>query len=186
MTDLTPHTAFGAKRAWESTFGSLAIAENADLALASLAVRKGQTPPALFGVVLPEVGQWTQAGDFAAFWTAPGQWMIEGEGRALDDFAAMLKTHAPGCSITEQTDGWTAFEITADTPAVLVALLEKTVNLDPAQLSTGAAVRTGLEHMSVYLIRRSETHLAVIGMRSFAEALSHALATVAKRLSHAA
>lgn len=183
MTDLTPITALGGQTARAETFAALRIAEQTDLALASLTLRAGQIAPAPFGMTLPDVGGWTAQDGLAAFWTAPGQWMIEAEGRAAEDFAAALKTEAPKCSITEQTDGWVTFEITADHPATLEALMQKLVNLDPSHLSCGHAVRTGLEHMSVYLIRRSETCLAVMGMRTLADSLWHALATAAGRLS---
>ncbi len=183
MTDLTPITALGAEAARRETFGALRLSENPDLALASLALRRGQSAPSPFGLTLPGPGEWTRNGDFAAFRTAPDQWMIEAEGRAREDIAAMVGREARNCSVTEQTDAWTAFDIVAENPASLVALMQKLVNLDPAQLAPGRAARTGLEHMSVYLIRRSETHLAVLGMRSFAGALWHALATAAARLS---
>ncbi len=186
MTDLKPITALGAETARYETFGALTISENVDLGLASLALRDGKTVPAPFGICLPEAGRWTAGDGFAAFWMSPGQWMIEAEGRGNDDFAAALKAEVHGCSVTEQTDGWVAFEIAAQNVAALEALMQKSVNLDPASLSSGAAARTGLEHMGVYLIRRSETQLAVMGMRTFAEALWHALATAARRLPHTA
>ena len=182
MTDLTPITALGTETARMQDFGVLRITENTNLALASLSLRAGQDAPTPFGLTLPDAGGWAPQDGQAAFWTAPGQWMVEAEGRAVEDIAAALKAEAPGCSITEQTDGWVTYEITSDRATSLEALMQKLVNLDPARLSCGTAARTGLEHMSVYLIRRSDTCLAVMGMRTLADSLWHTLATAAARL----
>lgn len=172
VTDLIPITALGATKAATVTHGAVTISELPDMALASLTLRRGATAPH----DLPGVGQ--AAGN--AFWTGPDQWMIEGPGLAETDFAATLA--APGCSVTEQTDGFSVVEITAPVDT-LHALMAKLVNLDPLTLSPGSATRTGLHHMTVFLIRRTDTVLAVIGMRSYARALWHALDEAAQRLA---
>lgn len=185
MTDLLPVTALGDSAPRSETFGPLRLSENAGLALASLALRKGQVAPAPFGLTLPDVAQAVTSGAIGAFWTGRGQWMIEGEGKAESDFAAALKAQAPGCSVTEQTDGFVAFEIVSEAGAApLEALMSKLVNIDPKTLGSGCCTRTGLEHMTVFLIRRSETRLAVIGMRSLAGSLWHALSQAARRLEN--
>ncbi|MFC3568017.1 sarcosine oxidase subunit gamma [Paracoccus simplex] len=183
MTDLTPITALGARAPARHAFGALTITENAGLALASLALRQGAAEPAPLGLALPGPGAWRAGQGVGAFWTGPGQWMIEAEGRAAEDFAAALAVEAPGCSVTEQTDGWTVFEIVSDRGgAPIRALMEKLVNIDAAAFGSGSATRTGLHHMSVFLIRRAEDRLAVIGMRSLAAALWHTLEESAGRL----
>ena len=183
MTDLTPLTALGADTARSETFGALSVTENADLALASLTLRKGQDAPTPFGLTLPQAGGVVSGDGVSAFWSAPDQWMIEAPGQGAADFAAQVKSQAPGCSVTEQTDGFTVFEITSQAGAAPIeALMEKLVNIDPAALPPGCATRTGLHHMTVFLVRRAEDRLAVIGMRSFALSLWHALSTAAHRL----
>ncbi|WP_460274096.1 sarcosine oxidase subunit gamma [Celeribacter sp. ULVN23_4] len=183
VTDLTPITALGGTVARSEMFGALTISENADLGLASLALRTGQEAPSPFGLTLPDVAKAVSAGDYAAFWTGPGQWMIEATGKADVDFAAMLKSEAPDYSVTEQTDGFTTFEIASSQGAAPIdALLTKLVNIDPKALSAGQTTRTGLEHMTVFLIRRADDRLAVIGMRTLAGSLWHALAVAARRL----
>ena len=95
----------------------------------------------------------------------------------------MVKRAAPDCCVTEQTDGWVAFDILSNKGAKPIAdLLEKLVNIDVNALTTGTAVRTGLHHMSVYLIRRRDDQITVVGMRTMAGALCHALETTAMRL----
>lgn len=183
LTDLTPITALGATAARSESFGTLTIAENADLGLASLALRKGQSAPQPFGLALPGVGEVVSSGDYGAFWTGRDQWMFEATGKAEVNFAAMLKAEAPECSVTEQTDGFTAFEIASSQGAAPIeALMRKLVNIDPKAFGPGQVVRTGLEHMTVFLIRRADDRLVVIGMRTLAGSLWHALAVAARRL----
>lgn len=183
MTDLKPITALGSTMPAEQRFGPLRLAENADLALASLALRRDVACPAPMGLELPSPGKWVAGHGVAAFWTGPDQWMIEAEGRATEDFAANLAAHAAGCSITEQTDGWTVFEIESDSgDAPVRAMMEKLVNLDAAAFGPGSATRTGLHHMSVFLIRRAENKLAIMTMRSTANELWHVLEETAKGL----
>ncbi|MDK3018931.1 sarcosine oxidase subunit gamma [Pseudodonghicola flavimaris] len=183
MSDLKPISALGAAAPRLLTLGTLTLRENPGLGLASLALRRGGTAPSPFGLTLPDPGGWAASGAYAAFWTGPDQWMIEAEGRGEEDFAAALKAEAPGCSITEQTDGWVAFEITSVAGgAPLSRLMEKLVNVDAAGFGPGHATRTGLEHMSVFLIRRAEDRLAIIGMRTLAGSLWHAIETAAGRL----
>lgn len=171
MTDLTPISAFGDLAPRQAQIGALTLRENSGLALAALSLRHGAALPAL---PLPAVGQWQKTGDLSAFWLGQEQWMIEGEGRAEEDFALYVKGLAHECSVVEQTDAWVCVEITGPAPA-LERLLERLVNLDPARLGAGTATRTGLEHMSVILLRRAPEHLAIMGMRSAAGSLWHVL-----------
>lgn len=198
MTDLTPLTALGAAAPQSARFGALTLAENPGLALASLALRAGQVPPAPMGLALPGPGGWTEAGGIAAFWTGPGQWMIEGPGAAAqnlappdltspdfanDDFAARVAAAAPGCYVTEQTDGFAGFEVVSDAgPAPVEAWLSRLVNIDLGTFGPGRATRTGFDHMSVFVIRRTAGRVAVLGMRSAAGSLWHALTVAAARL----
>lgn len=180
MTDLSPVTALGDSAPRCARFGALTLSENTGLALASLALRKGQAVPAPFGLALPDVARAVSSGSYGAFWIGRGQWMIEGEGLAETDFAAALQAQVPGYTVTEQTDGFVAVEIVSDSGgAPLERLLSRLVNIDLKTLEPGCCLRTGLEHMSVFLIRRSDTRLAVIGMRSLAGSLWHALSNAA-------
>ncbi|MER8627768.1 hypothetical protein NKH35_29610 [Mesorhizobium sp. M1143] len=119
----------------------------------------------------------------AVFWTGPNQWMFEAPGSADEDFAANLKEAACGCSVTEQTGGWVAFEIVSVAGTKPIeALLAKLINIDLADFGPGRATRTVLENMTCVVIRRSATHVAVLGARSFAASLWYVLETAAKRI----
>lgn len=155
MTDLTPICALGAKTPRTVTHGAIRIAENPDLVLTSVV---GQ------GLDLPGPGLFADG----AFWTGPDQWMLE-------------RPAPEGCLITDQTDAWAVFEIEGP----VEPLLEKLVNLDLSRFGPGSATRTGMEHMGVFVIRRSTTRVAVYGMRSAAGSVWHALETAAKNLQAA-
>ncbi len=175
MTDLTPITALGAAKPAEVSHGSLTLTERPDIGLASLALRKGVTCPE----GLPAAGEATDR----VFWIGPGQWMIEGPGQADSDFAAQVKGDFPGCSVTEQTDGFSVVEVHShDGAAAIEALLAKLVNIDPVALAPGCAHRTALHHMTVFVIRRADDQIAIIGMRGYAGALWHAVDLAARRL----
>lgn len=183
MTDLTPMTALGSQTARIQTHGALTLTETPDLALASISLRKNAVQPDIKGLVLPSVGRWSAHGGLAAFWMGPDQWMIEARGLGDTGVAHTVKEAAPECSVTEQTDGFVAIEIQSDAGgAPIRALLGALVNLDANTFDTGSAARTGLEHMTVFVIRRAEDRLAVIGMRSLAGSLWHAVEQAAKRL----
>ncbi|MBZ9909406.1 MULTISPECIES: sarcosine oxidase subunit gamma [Mesorhizobium] len=183
MANLRPLKALGAENPRYASFAALEIRENLDLALASLALRRKTVAPQPFGLNLPRPGRWVADQEVAAFWTGPGQWMVEAEGRAEEDFAADLKEAARGCSVTEQTGGWVAVEILSRAgTGPLDALLAKLINIDLAGFGPGRATRTVLDHMTCFVIRRSETHVAVLGARSFGASLWHALEIASRRI----
>lgn len=187
MPDLIPVPALGGAAARSLRCGVLSLEENDGLALASLALRRGAARPSPFGLDLPAPGKWVGKDAVAAFWTGPDQWMVEGHGRASDDFAAEVAALCPGCSVTEQTDGFVAFDIVsaAGEPAIL-ALMAKLVNVDPADFPAGSATRTDLAHMSVFVIRRAPDRLSILAMRSAAATVWHALETALARAAQAA
>ncbi|MGS4944002.1 sarcosine oxidase subunit gamma [Meridianimarinicoccus sp. RP-17] len=180
-TDLTPLTALGDTAPRTRTIGALTLHEDDRLALASLAAPDDAPRP--FGMALPAPGGWVAAPDgLGAFWMAQGQWMITGAGAADRDFAAEVALAAPQARVTEQTDAWAAIAITGDA-AALALLLERLVNLPPRATAPGRSTRTLLHHMGVFVIRPAADRLFVLGMRSAAGSLWHALATAADRLA---
>lgn len=155
MTDLVPLCALGGAEPRIAAIGAIRVAENPDLVLTSVA---GPVPD------LPGPGRWADG----AFWTGPEQWMLE---RPAPD----------GCVTTDQTDAWVVIEI----EGTVEPLLEKLVNLDLATFGPGSATRTGLEHMGVFVIRRAVDRAAILGMRSAAGSLWHAIETAARNLEAA-
>ncbi|GGG75072.1 hypothetical protein GCM10011415_24520 [Salipiger pallidus] len=183
MPDLSPLCALGAFDSRSERFGALRLTEVPDLGLVSIALRKGAEAPAPFGLALPGPGAWAEGATASALWTGPGQWLLELPGQGAADVVGLVAPEAPGCSLTEQTDGWACIEITSTAGAApLEALRERLVNLAPGTLAPGHGTRTILHHMSVLVIRRAPDRLAVLGMRSAADSLWHALSETAARL----
>nr|WP_247745123.1 sarcosine oxidase subunit gamma [Shimia sp. R11_0] len=167
--------------------GALTITEVVDRAMASVASREGQTRALrqkLFektGLSLPEVSQSTQANPYAAFWSGPNQWMITAAHDDHEGLAAELKSQLGDCaSVVEQTDGWCWFEVSGDTAS---SLFERLTNAPLREMQNGTALRTTLEHLSVFIWRFSADRVAVIGPRSSAGSLHHALVAAAKSIA---
>lgn len=178
MTDLKPITALNGDSAAVDTIATLTIRENPDLALASVAARHGQAETVAarlkeaLSLTLPEPAQWTSAGDYAAIWLGPDQWMINAEYGAHALLASELKSIVGDAgSVTEQTDGWCCFDLEGEK---LVAAFERLSALDFAKMQTGQANRTSIHHLGC-LVVRTETGANVFGPRSSARSLHHAL-----------
>jgi len=85
-----------------------------------------------------------------------------------------------GASVTEQTDAWVGFDLTADD---LAALMQRLCNVDFAIVPDGHATRTVMEHLGVYLIKRGKGAARIYGPRSSAESLLHAVEAAAVALA---
>jgi sarcosine oxidase, subunit gamma len=157
---------------------SVTITENIAVALASLAVRKGggaAVAKAAKGlkIDLPAAGH---ASD-TALWLGPDQWMIEAPFAQHEDIVAYLKpAFKEAASITEQTDAWVRFDLTGPD---LHAMFERLCNLDTRAMQAGHGTRTVIDHLGCYVICRSD-HFTILGPRSSAGSLHHALMTAAK------
>ena len=181
MTDLTPLTPLGRTAPHKTTAGPLHISEQTDVALASLSIARGAARPSPFGLDLPNVGKCVAGEGKGAFWIGHNTWMVEAAGKAETNFAAALARAVPDCAVTDQTDGYAWIDVTGS-DADLNRLFAKLVNIDPKALVTGTAVRTGLDHMTVFVVRRSAEQVSFLGLRSYAGSLWHAIETAACRL----
>jgi sarcosine oxidase subunit gamma len=176
-------TALGHDTAEVVQIGPYRIAERFDVALASLAVRRGQdaafaAAAKTLGVPLPVASRYAAGTPFSAFWTTPEMWFVEADFATHEDIVATLKpAFGETASITEQTDAWVRFDVSGEG---LVTLFERLSNLDLATLADGYATRTVIEHLGVYLIRHSATSVTLYGPRSSAQGLLHALEVTAK------
>ena len=158
--------------------GPVTITENTAIALASLATRRGRdTDVAVaaksLNIALPSPGHASEN----ALWLAPDQWMIEAPFATHEDIVAHLKpAFGDAASITEQTDAWVRFDLTGPN---LHAMFELLCNLDTRAMQPGHATRTVIEHLGCYVMHRNEC-FTIIGPRSSAKSLHHALITAAK------
>lgn len=185
MLNLKPITALGAEVPQVDSFDGLEIAERADFALASLAARQGEEvlcatkAQAYLGFDLPQPGQGSLAAPFSAFWMGPDQWMIAAPHDSHEDLASHLKQAlGESASVSEQTDGWCRFDLSG---AGLQAVLERLCNADLASMAAGEARRVRLEHLGCFIwcLEPSQS-VAILGPRSSAASLHHALVGAAK------
>lgn len=189
MPDLTPLTPLGGTTPCRDRIGRITIAEACDWALASVTTRRGRAADvagrlaALIGTALPGAGAMVRCDDWRALWLAPESWLLAAPLATQHDIDATLRDAlGDAASVTEQTDAWARFDITAPDPATVTALLERLCNLPPARLAPGAATRTAFEHLGVIVLREAEDSLSILGARSSAGSLHHALTTVARSL----
>lgn len=175
---LNPLTALGHTVPVQESLGPWTLTERADVALASLAARRGREAELAMaartaGIPLPPAAMSAQGGTFGAFWMTPEMWMVEAPFASHEDIRThLLAAFADTASITEQTDAWVRFDLSGPN---LPRLFEKLSNFDLATAPNGAATRTVIEHMGCYLVKRSATLVTVYGARSSAQSLHHAL-----------
>lgn len=180
---LQPRTPLGNLQPETVTIGPVTIAEVTSFALVSVATRRGRAADfavaaGASGIPLPTPGRFANGAPFAAFWIGPDQWMVEAPFATHEDIAAILSSLFGGAaSITEQTDAWARFDVTtADPPA----LFERLCNHDLRRHGPGSATRTVIDHLGCYLLFRSSQSVSVLGPRSAARSLHHALVTAVR------
>lgn len=126
---------------------------------------------------LPEPARAAEGVPYSAFWIAPEMWMVEAAFATHENIVAHLKpVFGEAASITEQTDAWVRFDISA---ADLRPLVERLCNVDFAKAPAGFATRTVIEHSGCYLIRRAAGEVTLYGPRSSARSLLHVLEVAA-------
>jgi sarcosine oxidase, subunit gamma len=183
VANLQPLTALGRREATTVTHGPLTITERFDVALASVAARKGRmadvaSAAQTAGVPLPGPATSQQSSPYSAFWTAPEMWFVDAPFATHELIAATLKSVlGDAASITEQTDAWVVFDLSAPD---LAPMLERLCNVDFASVPDGYATRTMMEHLGVYLIKHGPGAARLYGPRSSAESLLHAIETAAQ------
>ena len=175
---LKPLTPLGNTTPQTDTIGPITITENTSVALASLATRKGReadvaSAAKTLNITLPTPGHASEN----ALWLSPDQWMIESPFDTHEDIVGHLKpAFKDAASITEQTDAWVRFDLFGPN---LPAMFELLCNLDTSATQPGHATRTVIEHLGCYVTRRAD-HFTILGPRSSAKSLHHALITAAK------
>ena len=175
-------TALGHNMPQTLSIGDITITERFDVALASIAVRRSRDRDLAkrakaSGVPLPAAVKHEIGKTFSAFWMTPEMWMVEAPFASHEDIAAILKTAlGDAASITEQTDAWVRFDLAASD---LTPMMERLCNVDLATTPVGFATRTVIDHLGVYLIKRSDTELTLYGPRASAQSLLHAIEVTA-------
>jgi sarcosine oxidase, subunit gamma len=178
-------TALGNDTPKTVTIGDVTIVERFDVALASVAIRKGWDKDLAkrakaAGLPLPAAAKSEAGKTYSAFWMTPEMWMVEAPFASHEDIAAILKaTLGDAASITEQTDAWVRFDVAA---IDILPLMERLSNVDLARKPVGFATRTVMDHLGVYLIKRGNNDVTLYGPRASAQSLLHALEVTAKSI----
>lgn len=188
MHDLTPLTALGGALPRRDVFPDLVIAEVPFLPLASVAARQGHTAVCaerlsrFLGVAPPPPGQVSFGAEYACFWTGPEQWMVDAAPSGPEDIADLLKSRMQdAASVTEQSDGWAAFDLSGP-PAI--DMLERLCPLPARRMQRGDATRTTIDHLGCFaLCLETGQHFRILGPRSAAASLVHALVTAARAVT---
>lgn len=181
MVRLQAMTALGARAAAVVTVGPVTITERVDVALASVAARRGKDLSAAAksaGVPLPGPARHEGGAPYSAFWVAPDMWFVEAPFATHELIADQLKAaFGEAASVTEQTDAWVVFDLAAPD---LAPLMQRLCNVDFPGVADGFATRTVIEHLGCYLIRQSGGAARLYGPRSSAQSLLHALEVAAR------
>ncbi|MFM7446560.1 MAG: sarcosine oxidase subunit gamma, partial [Tabrizicola sp.] len=162
-------TALGHHTTETVDIGPYRITERFDVALASLAVRRGQekafaAAAKKLDLPLPGPATWAKGKNFSSFWTTPEMWLIEADYTTHEDIVAALKpSFGETASLTEQTDAWVRYDVSGD---MLPTLFERLTNLDLPALPDGYASRTVIEHLGVYLVKHGPGMVTLYGPRS--------------------
>ncbi len=188
MDKLSASTPLGARAPRRSAIGSITIIEVVDTALASVALRLGKAEAFgtvaedLFAVTPPGPGKWISGETFTLIWMGPEQWLVEADLARHDGLDLILKKALGDlASLTDQTDGWVRFDIEG---SGVVDLLERLCPAPSRRMQTHDATRTPLEHMGCLLIcRETRRRFSVLGPRSFAVSLHHALCSAARSIA---
>nr|WP_245218847.1 sarcosine oxidase subunit gamma [Rubellimicrobium aerolatum] len=182
---MKPLSALGREFLAVESIGPVTVAEVMDVALASLAARRGQeavvgAAAAQAGIPLPPPGRAEVGAVCGAFWVSPEMWFLEAPFATHEDVVAHLRpVFGEAASITEQTDAWARLNVTGP----LGPLFERLCNLDLGRFEPGSATRTVIEHVGCYAIRRAPERMTVLGPRSMAGSLHHALTVAARSVA---
>lgn len=175
-------TALGAHKPATVTVGPVTVTERVDVALASVAARRGrmadlEAAAKTAGLPLPEPARFLAGTPYSTFWVAPEMWFVEADLASHEMIASMLKEAlGDAASVTEQTDAWVCLDLAAPDLAVL---LERLCNVDFPGVPDGHATRTMMEHLGCYLIKHGPAAARLYGPRSSAKSLLHAIEVAA-------
>lgn len=165
------------------TIGTVTITENTGVALASVSARQGKSErcakilKSVLGAV-PDIGKAVLHDPEAGFWMGPDQWMIGAPMETHETLADQLKIKfGADASITEQSGGWVIFDVVGEKMPDMCEIL---CNVPIRKMVAGDVQRTLIHQLSCFVIRRTNwDHIRILGPRSSAQSLHHALTTAA-------
>ena len=107
----------------------------------------------------------------SVFWMSRHQWMFEQPYLVDPDWVLNTPLRQYGC-VTEQTDAWVRFDLAGPRLSLILCRL---ANVSQNRYEPGAAIRSVIHHLGVYLVCSDKSKIAVYGPRSSADTLAEAL-----------
>jgi len=179
---LTPITALGHTAPQIDTIGTITITEQPDIALASISARLCRDTETcnllakLIGTDAPGPGKSATGRDYVLFWSGPEQWMLTVPSASHQNLAEELDAMMKGAaSVTEQSGAWVQFHIAG---TARLDMMEQLCALPSRTMRKGDANRTRIQQMGCFVLCLGKA-FAIIGPRSSAKSLHHALTTTA-------
>ena len=180
MASLTPTTALGDTIPFDKTIGGNRIREVSDAVMASLAMLKGKGA-AFKKAAASQLGDMPTPGHAggdkhaSTVWMGPDQYLVEGI-----DAVTLAAAFGTSAAVTDQSDAWVRFDVTGGN---VVAMLERLSGADTRRMQAGSATRTAIHHMHCVIVcRAGGTDFTILGPRSSAASLHHALVAAAASL----
>ena len=183
LPEMTPKRPLGGDGSQSESYGGVTLIENTGLALATFAARHGKESAAQgalaewIGSDLAGPGRMT-TGNTGCFWIAPDQWMVWAPHDEHEFLADELVDLSGGsASVTEQNDAWCCFDLRG--PG-LFSVFELLCPMNVRGATGGEAQRTTIHHLACFVLVRTPENIWVLGPRSAAGSLHHALLTATR------
>lgn len=185
MHNLIPTTALGGTAPSRDIIGAVTIVENDELALASLAARRGHEAAVTAALAAkigaaPGPGHAHLSDPVSAIWTGPDQWLLMAPLASHENLAQQMQVLLQDTvSVTDQTGAWVCFDVSG---AGTADLFERLCPVPIRQMTLGDARRTTLHQLGCFVLFVEAQTVRVLGPRASAHSLHHALISVAKGL----
>jgi len=184
MHSLKPLTPLGGTTPRRDEYPGLILMENPDWAMASVAARAGSVKKLASAFTtfaqgkLAAVESIDNSGKITNFWTAPDQWMVMAPFASHESLAADLKAALGNtAAVVEQTDGWCRFDLSG---AHAVNTLERLSAANSRRMQANRVCRTQIDHLGCFMLcHKAGQDFSILGPRSAAASLHHALTTAA-------
>jgi sarcosine oxidase subunit gamma len=123
------------------------------------------------GLAFPAPGEWAAKGDARIVWTGRDQAFVMG----------VALPALEGAAVTDQSDGWAGFALSGPGAEAVLARLVA-LDLREGAFPVGRVARTGLNHMSMVLLRVGAEAFELFTFRSMARTVWHELVEVMEKL----
>ena len=131
-----------------------------------------------FNIGLPSIAKSSFSDNLILRWIRQNTWLIEEPYCEIDKLEKKIKNNVGNLgSIVNQSDEWCLFDLTGFN---CIKVLERLCNVDVERMAKGDISATRLEHLSCFVICKTEqVKYRIMGPRSAAGSLYHAIYTTA-------